>query len=60
MITPLKKIKIELTDGNIAFEFDSADGHVLDYNNMARKEQIKVLNALAQGYHLFKKHLKTE
>lgn len=49
MTNPLKKIKIELTDG-----------HVLDYNNMARKEQIKVLNALAQGYHKFKERLKTE
>ena len=54
----LKKIKIEFTDAATAFEFNSADGHLLDFNDLPRAEQIMVLNALAQAHHKFKAAMK--
>ena len=56
----LKKIKIELGGGNIAFEFNTKDGHVLTFNDLSRAEQIRALNALARGYQTFLKELKNE
>lgn len=56
----VKKIIITNEAPNIGFEFNSADGHILDWNTLSRAEQTKVLNVLAKGYHFFKEHLKNE
>lgn len=56
----LKTIKITFEMPNVGIEFNSPDGHLLEWDAMSRNEQIKALNGLANTYHLFKKHLKDE
>ena len=56
----LKTIKITFEMANVGIEFNSPDGHLLDWNAMSRNEQIKALNGLANAYHLFKRTLKNE
>ena len=56
----LKTIKITFEIPNVEIEFNSPDGHLLDWSAMSRNEQIKALNGLANAYHLFKRNLKNE
>lgn len=56
----VKKLIILDENPNLGFEFQSADGHILDWNKMSRAEQINVLNLFAKGYHFFKGHIKSE
>lgn len=56
----LKRIRITFESPNMSVEFNSPDGHLLDWNAMSRNEQIKALNGLANAYHLFKRNLKNE
>ncbi len=56
----VKKITITLGESCYGFELNSADGHVLDWNKMEKAEQIKVLNAFANGYHFFNKFYKNQ
>ena len=58
--TKVTKIEISISEDLAGYEFQSKDGHVLDWERLSKQQQIKVLNTFAQGYHLFKKFLKTE
>lgn len=53
------KIEIEI-DGLVGFQFKSDENKVIHFEDMSRREQIKVLNAFANGYNLFKSVLKEE
>jgi hypothetical protein len=53
------KIEIEIND-LVGFQFKSDDNEVIHFEDMSRREQIKVLNAFANGYELFINALKEE
>lgn len=53
------KIEIEI-DGLVGFQFKTDENKVIHFEDMSRREQIKVLNAFANGYNLFKSALKEE
>lgn len=54
----VKVIKIVNDRPNICFEFNSADGHLLDWNKLSETEQLRVLTALADVYNCCRKTLK--
>ena len=51
------KIEIEI-DSLVGFQFKSDENKVIHFEDMSRREQIKVLNAFANGYNLFINALK--
>ena len=53
------KIEIEIDD-LIGYQFKSDENKVVRFEDMSRREQIKVLNAFAKGYELFINALKEE
>jgi hypothetical protein len=53
------KIEIEI-DYLVGYQFKSDENKVICFEDMSRREQIKVLNAFAGGYKLFKNALKEE
>ena len=54
------KIEIEIND-LIGYQFKSDENEgILRFEDMSRREQIKVLNAFASGYELFIKALKEQ
>ena len=53
------KIEIEIDD-LIGYQFKSDENEVIHFEDMSRREQIKVLNAFAKGYDLFITTLKKE
>lgn len=55
-----KRIKITIEGGNIGFEFVSGDGHILNYEQMSRDEQQRIVKTLADGYVFFNTHLKSK
>lgn len=54
----LIKIDIEVTD--LAGYIILVDGEQVQFEDMTREQQVRVLNSLSQGYKLFVKHLKDE
>lgn len=53
------KIEIEIDD-LIDYQFKSDENKVIHFEDMSRREQIKVLNALVDGYELFIDALKEQ
>lgn len=53
------KIEIEIDD-LVGYLFKSDENEVIRFEDMSRREQIKVLNAFACGYELFLNALKKE
>lgn len=53
------KIEIEI-DGLVGYQFKSDENEAIHFEDMSRREQIKVLNAFASGYKLFINALKEE
>ena len=53
------KIEIEIGD-LIGYQFKSDENKVVRFEDMSRREQIKVLNAFANGYELFINALKEQ
>lgn len=53
------KIEIEI-DGLVGYKFKSDENEAIHFEDMSRREQIKVLNAFANGYNLFINALKEE
>ena len=51
---------MELDDDLVGYQFKSDDDKVIHFEDMSRREQIKVLNAFANGYELFINALKEE
>ena len=54
------KIEIEIKDGLAGYQFHDDKGNVVMWENLSRKEQIKVLNGFANGYELFINALKED
>ena len=53
------KIEIEIDD-LIGYQFKSDENKVIRFEDMSIREQIKVVNAFANGYELFINALKEE
>lgn len=53
------KIEIEI-DELVGYQFKSDENEVIRFEDLSRREQIKVLNAFANGYELFINALKEE
>ena len=53
------KIEIEIDD-LVGYQFKSDENNVIHFEDMSRREQIKVLNAFVSGYELFINALKEE
>ena len=51
------KIEIEIDD-LVGYQFKSDENEVIRFEDMSRREQIRVLNAFANGYELFVNALK--
>ena len=58
----IEKIIISTESGSniVGYEFKDKDGNNIDWGNLDRADQIKVLNSFANGYELFVKFLKDE
>lgn len=55
------KITCEESGNNIGFQIQRKGyKEPLDWNDMSREEQLRVLNLLASGYDFFKRFLKEE
>ena len=53
------KIEIEIDD-LVGYQFKSDENKVVRFEDMSRREQIKVLNAFVNGYELFINALKEQ
>ena len=53
------RIEIEIDD-LIGYQFKSDENKVIRFEDMSRREQIKVLNAFVNGYELFIEALKEQ
>ena len=53
------EIKITFANNNVGYEFKE-DGKTVFFENLTRQQQIKICNALAQGYNLFVQHIKEQ
>lgn len=51
---------IEIDDGLVAYQFKDDSDNVVQFENLSRKEQIRILNSFANGYQLFRSILKEE
>ena len=54
------KITIEIKDGLAGYQFKDDNNKVVQFENLSRVEQIRILNSFANGYELFIKCLKEE
>ena len=54
------KVMIEINDGLVAYQFKDDSDNVVQFENLSRKEQIRILNGFANGYQLFRSVLKEE
>ena len=55
-----KGMSIDITVSELAgYEFN-IDGKKVEWEDMTREQQIKVLNSFSQGYRLFERFLKAE
>lgn len=55
----IEKIEIELSDDLCGFKFESK-GKNVQWEDLDRKQQIRILNSFAKGFELFNKFLKEE
>ena len=51
---------IEINDGLAGYQFKDDNDNVVLFENLSRKEQIRILNSFANGYQLFRSVLKEE
>ena len=54
------KIEIEVVDGLAGYQFKDDNDNVIQFEDLSRKEQIRILNGFANGYELFIKALKED
>lgn len=55
----MEKVEIEFTDNLCGYSFIK-EGKQVQWGELSRTEQIKVLNSFAHGYELFERFLKDE
>lgn len=53
------EIKITFSGNNTGFELIEGEKN-LDYGDLSREEQVKICNALVDGYNLFSRFIKEE
>ena len=53
------KIEIEIDD-LVGYQFKDDNDNVVQFENLSRMEQIRILNSFANGYQLFRGVLKEE
>lgn len=51
-------VTIEIKDGLIGYQFKDGNNNVVQFENLSRREQVRILNSFANGYSLFKDILK--
>ena len=54
------KVTIEINDGLAGYQFTKGNDNVVQFEDMSRVEQIRILNSFANGYELFINALKKE
>ena len=53
-------VTIEIEDGLAGYQFKDDNDNVVQFENLSRMEQIRILNGFANGYQLFRNVLKEE
>lgn len=53
-------ITIEIKDGLAGYSFKDGSDNVVQWEDLSRREQVKILNGFANGYELFIHALKDE
>ena len=51
---------IEIKDGLVGYQFKDGNDNVVQFENLSRREQVRILNGFANGYQLFRSVLKDE
>lgn len=54
------KIMIEIEDRLAGYQFKDGNDNVVQFENLSRREQVRVLNSFVNGYELFRRVLKEE
>ena len=49
---------IEIKDGLVGYQFKDGNDNVVQFEDLSRREQVRILNSFANGYSLFKDILK--
>ena len=49
---------IEIKDGLVGYQFKDGNDNVVQFEDLSRREQVRILNSFANGYSLFKSVLK--
>jgi hypothetical protein len=53
-------VTIEIKDGLVGYQFKDDNDNVVQFENLPRREQVRILNGFANGYKLFRSVLKGE
>ena len=53
-------VTIEIKDGLVGYQFKDGNDDVVQFENLSRREQVRILNSFANGYELFRNVLKDE
>ena len=48
------KVTIEIKDGLAGYQFKDDNENVVQFENLSRREQIRILNSFVHGYELFR------
>ena len=51
---------IEIKDGLVGYQFKDGNDNVVQFEDLSRREQVRILNSFANGYQLFGSVLKEE
>ena len=54
------KVTIEISGGLAGYQFKDDNDNVIQFEDLSRKEQIRILNGFANGYELFIQALKED
>ena len=47
-------VTIEIKDGLVGYQFKDGNNNVVQFEDLSRREQVRILNSFANGYSLFK------
>jgi hypothetical protein len=51
-------VTIEIEDGLVGYQFKDGNYNVVQFENLSRWEQVRILNSFVNGYELFRNALK--
>lgn len=52
------KVTIEIKDGLTGYQFKDGNDNVVNFEDLSRREQVRILNSFVHGFELFKSVLK--